>query len=127
MNMNRGYDSLCISLCAAEAPESVQLIQTLSTEKIVDRMKNRTGMRLDRYLVLRTKCVKVERSHNCGDRCAGCLMATDLPTIPAFAHMVCVGDGSGRKPEKERFESFKRNDTYDICRRSFGFIFKIHV
>src|SRR3546814_9570580 len=83
-------------------------------------MKNRTGMRLDRYLVLRTKCVKVERSHNCGDRCAGCLMAADLQTIAAFAHMVCVVDGPGRKPAKARFESFKRTDIDDIGSRSFG-------
>src|SRR3546814_11733942 len=90
-------------------------------------MKNRTGMRLDRYLVLRTKCVKVERSHNCGDRCAGCLMAADLQTIAAFAHMVCVVDGPRRKPAKARFESFKRNDFDDICRRSLAFIAKIPV
>src|SRR3546814_5211368 len=108
--MNRVFGSRWIALCAAEAPESLQLIQTLITEKIVDRMKNRTGMRLDRYLVLRTKCVKVERSHNCGDRCAGCLMAADLQTIAAFAHMVCVVDGPGRKPANARFG--RRSDEH---------------
>ena len=88
-----------IGLRALVAAKIFELFAGLAAEQILDGVKIRRGVRLDRDAVLRPQAVEIERRHDGGERGRRGLMAADLQAVAVLAQMVGVVDGPGRQPQ----------------------------
>ncbi len=88
-----------IGLRAAERPETLQLVERLIAEQVLDGVEDRRGVRLDRDAVLRAQDVEIERRHQGDERGARGLVAADLEPVAARPQMVGVVDHPGGKPQ----------------------------
>ena len=84
---------------ALVAAEVFQLVAALPAEQILDGVKVRRGMRLDRDAVGRPQRVEIKRGHDGGERGRGRLVPADLQPVGIVAHMVGVMDGPARQPQ----------------------------
>jgi len=99
-----------ISLSAAECAEALELLAALMTKQVVQRMKDRRGVRLHRDAVLRPQHVEVERRHQRRDRGGRRLMTADLEAVAARAQMVGVVDHPGGEPQHLLFQRFETGE-----------------
>jgi len=67
-----------VGLRAAEAAEVFELLARLRPEQVMDRVKHRAGMRLDRDTVVGPERVEIKRGHDRSHRRAARLMPADL-------------------------------------------------
>ena len=88
-----------IALRALVAAELLELLAALASEQILDGVKDRARMRLDRDAVLRPQHAEIERGHDGGERGRGGLVTADLQAVGALAQVVGVVDGPAREPE----------------------------
>jgi hypothetical protein len=86
-------------LRAFVAAEVLQLVAALAAEQVLNGMKIRRGVRLDRNAVGRPQAVEIKRGHDRGERGGGCLMPAHLQPVGIFAHMIGVMDGPTRQPQ----------------------------
>ncbi len=97
-----------IALRALVAAEIFQLLARLAAEQILDGVKDRAGMRLDRHAVLRTQRAEIQRGHDGGERGGRRLVAADFQSVGILAQMIGVVDGPARQPQHLAFSSARR-------------------
>ena len=88
-----------VRLGSAKGAKSFQLVARLMAEQILDRVKDRRGVRFDRDTILRPQHVEIERRHQGRDRSARRLMAADLESVTVRAQVIGVVDHPGRQPQ----------------------------
>jgi bifunctional enzyme CysN/CysC len=55
--------------------------------------------------------MKIQRGHDCGDRCAAGLMPANLQPVALFAEVVGIVDGPRRQPQQSLVDLFQRGDV----------------
>ena len=93
-----------IGLRAAKRAKALKLVAGLMTQKILDRMEHRAGVRLHRHPILGAQGVEIQRRRQGGDRGAGGLMAADLQLVVAGPHVVGVVDHPTGQPQHFAFK-----------------------
>ena len=88
-----------IGLRAFVAAEVLELFAALAAEQILDGVKVRRGMRLDRDAVGRPQRVEIKRGHDGRERGRRRLMPADLHAIAVLPHMIGMMNGPRRKPQ----------------------------
>jgi len=110
-----------IGLRAAKCPEIGQCLAALAAKKILDRVKDRRRVRLDREPVLGPQRMKIERRQHRRRRGAARLVAADLEPVAVLAQMVGLVNGPGREPQHLALERAQERDPVGRgCRREAG-------
>ena len=102
-----------IGLRALVAAEILQSVAGLMPEQILDGMKHRARMRLDRDAVLRPQHREIQRRHDIGERGRGRLMAADLEAVDIGPDVIGVVDRPRRQPEHL---AGQRGQQFQACR-----------
>ncbi len=79
----------------AQATETLQLVQTLIAQQIVDGVQDRPCMRFDGDLVLRAQGAEIKGRHDRRHGRAAGLMAADLHAVALGPDVVGIVDGPG--------------------------------
>ena len=88
-----------VGLSAAQPPESLEVVQALVAQQVLNGVEDRRGVGLDRDPVFRPQHVKVKRRHQGRGRGAGGLVAAHLEPVPAGPDVVGVVDQPGGEPQ----------------------------
>src|SRR5271157_1924400 len=89
----------------------------LPPQQILNGMKDRAGVGLDRDPVLGTQDIEIERRHERGERGAGRLVASHLEPVSTGPQVVGVVDHPGGQPEHLAFQRAKTGQALWIRRR----------
>ena len=93
-----------IGLRALVAAEIFELLAGLMAQQILDGVKDRARMGLDRHPILRPQDGQVQSRHDGRKRGRGRLMAADLHAVGVGAHMIGVVDRPAGEPANLLFE-----------------------
>ena len=105
-----------IGLRAAVGPEGLELVEGLVAEEILDGVKDRRSVRLDRDAVLGLQHGEVERGHDCRHRRRGGLMAADLHAAVVGADVVGVMDHPVGEPQRLAHQGCECAETLSAAR-----------
>ncbi len=108
-----------VGLGTAIGSEMLQLLAGLMPEQVLDRVKDRRGVRLDRDPVLRAQHVEIECRHQGRDRGARRLMPADLEPVAARPQMIGVVDHPGREPQHLALQRPQAGESVAGCRSRF--------
>ena len=93
-----------IALRTLIAAEVLELFAGLLAEQILDSVKDRRCMRLDRDAILRTQDVEIKCGHDGRERGRRSLMSADLQPVDAVTQMIGIVDGPARQPQHLLFQ-----------------------
>ena len=100
---------------SAQRAEALQLLACLPAQQILDRVKHRARVRLDRDAIGRAQDVEIERGHERGDGSRRRLVPADLHAIAIGPHEVGMVDHPGAEPQHLLFEGAQRIQTGRLC------------
>ena len=103
-----------IGLRSAQRAEALQLLACLPAQQILDRVKHRARVRLDRDAIGRAQDVEIERGHQGGDGSGRRLVPADLHAIAIGPHEVGVMDHPGAEPQHLLLQRTERCHTEGV-------------